>query len=305
MSFDVSSTVDVVCTGRVFLDLTFEGLEELPEPGRERWADELHESPGGAGTTAVGLARLGLAAAVVAPLGDDVAGRTLRTLLEAEGVRCAGAASVRTPVTVVLPLGGDRAMITYEPPARVDWELVARLTPRAVVAAADQLELVPGRLATYAVVGELEADLLERRVPQRLERAHAILLNASEALRITDGSEPEAAALSLAELVETVVVSCGADGAVAASGGELVTARAPAVEARDTTGAGDLLVAAYVWGDLKGLPLPERLHRAVVYSALSVRRATGAMSAATLDELERALAELDPLPQPASAKEAS
>ena len=75
---------------------------------------------------------------------------------------------------------------------------------------------------------------------------------------------------------------------------------------RDTTGAGDLLAAAYVWGDLEGLPLAERLRRAVVYAALSVRTATGAASAATLDELERALAELDPaIVQTASAKESA
>ena len=71
-------TVDVVCAGPVFLDLTFEGLDALPEPGRERFARELHETPGGAAITAVGLARLGLRAAVAAPLGDDVAGRTVR-----------------------------------------------------------------------------------------------------------------------------------------------------------------------------------------------------------------------------------
>jgi sugar/nucleoside kinase (ribokinase family) len=76
------------------------------------------------------------------------------------------------------------------------------------------------------------------------------------------------------------------------------------VEVRDTTGAGDLLAAAYVWGDLGGLPLVERLRRAVVYSALSVRAATGAAGAATSDELARALAELDPaIMQTASAKE--
>ena len=73
---------------------------------------------------------------------------------------------------------------------------------------------------------------------------------------------------------------------------------------RDTTGAGDLLAAAYVWGDLGGLPLAERLRRAVVYAALSVQAATGVAGAATRDELERALAELDPaIMQTASAKE--
>jgi ribokinase len=287
----------------VFLDMIFEGLDELPTPGRERWAHELHESPGGAGTTAIGLARLGLRAAVVAPLGRDVAGRTVRELLEREGVVCAGPESERTSVTVVLPLEGDRAMVTYEPPARVDSETIARLEPRAVVVNADRLELVPDGAAGYATVGDAEATSLSHRLPSDLEHARALLLNQQEAQRITSTSVPEAAAISLAERVETVVVTCGVSGAVAASGGELITASAPTVEARDTTGAGDLLVAAYVHGDLTGLPLAERLQRAVVYAALSVRRATGAMSAVTLEELEQALGELDPVSQSASANE--
>jgi len=107
-------------------------------------------------------------------------------------------------------------------------------------------------------------------------------------------------------------VSRGAAGAVAVSGNELVSASAPKVEARDTTGAGDLPVAGYDAGDLMGLPLAERLQRAGVYAALSVQKATGGLSAATLDELERALGELhapsqalsQPVSESASAKEA-
>lgn len=297
-------SVDVVCAGAVFLDLIFEGLDELPEPGRERFARELHESPGGAATTAVGLARLGLRAAVVAPLGRDLAGQTLRRLLEGEGVLCAGGEAARTPVTVVLPVRGERAMVTFQPPARLERETLERLRPHAVVTGADRLGLVPDGAAAYAVVGDLEADRLAQRLPSGLDRARALLANRSEAMRLTGASGPEAAALALAERVETAVVSCGADGAVAACDGEIFTASAPTVEARDTTGAGDLLAAAYVCGDLNGLPLAERLQRAVVYAALSVRTATGAMSAATLDELERALAELHPaIVQTASAKE--
>ena len=67
-----SLTVDVVCTGPVFLDLTFEGLDALPAPGEERFARDLHATPGGAAITAIGLARLGLRTAVAAPLGDDL-----------------------------------------------------------------------------------------------------------------------------------------------------------------------------------------------------------------------------------------
>jgi ribokinase len=296
--------VDVACAGAVFLDLTFEGLEELPRPGDERFARELHESPGGAAITAVGLARLGLRAAVVAPLGRDRAGYALREVLEREGIVCAGPESERTPVTVVLPVGEERAFVTFEPPARLEAQTLARLRPRAVVTGLDRLTLVPEGVTVYAVVGDREADRHAGALPAELGRARALLANRSEAQRLTGTRSPEAAALALAGAVETAVVSCGAAGAVAASDGEVFDAVAPPVETRDTTGAGDLLTAAYVWGDLAGLPLRERLRRAVVYAALSVRTATGAAGAASLDELERALAELDPaIVQAASAKE--
>ncbi len=297
-------TMDVVCAGPVFLDLTFEGLEALPEPGREQYARELHASPGGAGITAVGLARLGLRAAVAAPLGDDVAGRTVRLLLEAEGVTCAGPTADRTPVTAVLPVEDERAFVTYEPPALLERALFERLRPRAAIVGLGQLHLLPDDTSAYVVVGDRDAERYAGALPRDVGRARALLANRSEAERLTGENDPEVAALRLAEHVAVAVVSCGGDGAFGASDGKVFEIPAPEVTVRDTTGAGDLLAAAYVWGDLGGLPLTERLRRAVVYAALSVQAATGVAGAATREELERALAELDPaIMQTASAKE--
>lgn len=297
-------TLDVVCAGPVFLDLTFEGLEALPEPGREHYARELHETPGGAGITAVGLARLGLRVAVAAPLGHDVAGGTVRRLLEAEGVTCAASTTDHTPVTVVFPIEQERAFVTYEPPALLERSLFARLRPRAAIVGIDQLHLVPEDTRAYVVVGDRDAERHAGALSRDVGRARALLANRFEAERLTGVSDPEGAALGLADHVSVAVVSCGGDGVVAASDREVVRVPAPAVPVRDTTGAGDLLAAAYVWGDLGGLPLGERLRWAVVYAALSVQAATGVAGAATREELERALAELDPaIMQTASAKE--
>ena len=103
-----TSMTDLVVATPVFLDLTFVGLESLPVLGEERFAAELLRSPGGGAITAV-AARLGLSVAVAAPLGDDVAGDIVRTMLAEESVEWIATRSApRTPTTVVMPFGGDR-----------------------------------------------------------------------------------------------------------------------------------------------------------------------------------------------------
>jgi sugar/nucleoside kinase (ribokinase family) len=52
------------------------------------------------------------------------------------------------------------------------------------------------------------------------------------------------------------------------------------VEAVDTTGAGDLFAAAYVWADQLGAPLEERVRWAVLYAAMSVGVVTAVGGAA-------------------------
>ena len=85
--------------------------------------------------------------------------------------------------------------------------------------------------------------------------------------------------------VKIVVVSLGADGAAAC-----VDGRAVAVEGYDvgpsidTTGAGDLFVAAWAWGDAAGLAVDDALRWAALYAALSVRVPTGAGGATRLEE---------------------
>jgi sugar/nucleoside kinase (ribokinase family) len=53
----------------------------------------------------------------------------------------------------------------------------------------------------------------------------------------------------------------------------------------DTTGAGDLLVAAYIWAELRGASVEDRLRWAVLYSALSVSKPTAVGGAITEAQL--------------------
>ena len=101
-----------MCADPTFLDLTLTGLDAIPRPGEERMAQDFLRSPGGGAITAVGAARLGLSSSLVSPLGDDSVGILLRSMLADDGVRWDGRLVPRTPVTVIMPSNGDRAMAT-------------------------------------------------------------------------------------------------------------------------------------------------------------------------------------------------
>ena len=279
-------SVDLVCAAPVFLDLTFTGVHELPGPGQERFAEALHRSPGGGAITAIGAARLGLSTALASPLGADGDGDFLRVQLRAEGIEVSERRAERTPVTVVIPLDGDRAMLTYDPKAPVDTEEIAGLRPRAVACGLDQLGIVPDGALTYATVGDADATTFALRLPDAVAGVRALLLNRDEASKLSGEYEPEAALQTLAERCPTVVVTLGADGAIGYVDGEPLRVGGEAVErVRDTTGAGDLFAAAWAWGDLRGLDPEARLRYAVLYASLSVTTATGADGAVTAERL--------------------
>ena len=269
--------IDLVVATPVFLDLTFVGLESLPALGEERFAAALVRSPGGGAITAVAAARLGLSAAVAAPLGDDVSGDLVRAALAEEQVDVISTyAPPRTPTTVVLPFGGDRAMVTVDPGVRASGADVAACPARAVSTNLDLLGVVPPEARAYVTCGDDDARAFEGRPPAALVGTRALFVNRSEALSLTGTPTVEQAAAALEGSVENVVVSLAADGALMRAGGEIYTAAAERVEKpADTTGAGDVLAAAFIWADLHGAEPVDRLRWAVLYASLGVTTPTG------------------------------
>jgi ribokinase len=280
---------DLVVATPVFLDLTFVGLESLPVIGEERFAAELLRSPGGGAITAIGATRLGLSAAVAAPLGDDVAGDIVRTMLAEEGVAWVAARSApRTPTTVVMPFGGDRAMVTIDPGARASAADVAAEEPRAVAASLDQLYAVPDVTRAYVTCGDDDLRAYEGRPPSAVRGARALFVNEREAIGLSGKGSVDDAAASLAELVQTVVVTMAGEGAIAVSDGRTMTAEGEQVaRPADTTGAGDLLAAAYIWADLHEAEPEDRLRWGVLYAGLAVTTPTGIGGAVDRETLLR------------------
>jgi sugar/nucleoside kinase (ribokinase family) len=295
---------DVLCAGAPFLDVTFVALERVPAPGEELYAQELGLSPGGAAITAVGAARLGLRTAVLWPVGRDLAGRYVADLLAADGVDWLGRPVARSAVTAIMPVDGDRAMATYCPPDEPAREEIERVETRAVVTGVDRAGIAPANAWVYASTSYVDAERFTVTTLPPLESSRALIVSEPEALRITGAQHAEDAAETLGRLAPTAVVTLGSGGAVEWQDGSLLHASGPSVDAVDTTGAGDLFTAAYVFADLSGLERDARLALATLYAGLSVRRTTGTGGALRLEELEEeARSRGLTIPRPVSTKE--
>ena len=166
---------------------------------------------------AIGAARLGLSTALAAPLGQDSAGDLIGPTIQDEGVRLVGKRCPRTPVTAVMPIRQDRAMVTYDPGVPRPGGRRRRARP----ARRDRRPQPAGRRARRR---PRVPDRRRRRRPRirrpppwrRIARA-GLFIEQREALVLTGAGSPEEAAEMIGARVPIVVVSLGADGAVAVS----------------------------------------------------------------------------------------
>ncbi|GHH73567.1 ribokinase [Kitasatospora indigofera] len=252
---------------------------------------------------AIGLARFGHSVRWVGVNGEDEFGRLVLRTLRAEGVDVSHAVvdpAAPTGLVVFEPRVADLTRVSYYRAGSAGSRLVpghlsaalaegARIVHLSGVTAA----LGPGpraavEAAAHAAPGLVSLDVNYRAKlwsPQEASAALRPLVPLVDILVASDdelalvappgaGGEAECVEALLAQGVGEVVVKRGAAGAEVFTGSRSVARPAVRVPVRDTVGAGDAFVAGYLSGLLDGLPVEERLDRAVVTGAFAVA-ATG------------------------------
>jgi ribokinase len=292
---------DVACVGPASVDVILDGLEALPGNGELAHAPRSEVAPGGACNVAIACSRLGLRSALVAPVCQDDLGSLLTARLAGAGVDWIGPPGLRTPVSVALASSGERAFVQSGDPRPVLAADVSLLAPRAVIGDVEGIVAHSDAPRMYATCDTVQAHTSAGRPEHLIGAAGTLILNAGEAALVTGQNDPEEAAVVLARIVATAIVTLGPDGAVAVSGGIVAHAEAPRQNDRALTGAGDVFAAAYVWADLAGSPLAERLALACLYATLSLRAPSVLRGALSLRELVRA-AESHGVPMPPSTE---
>ena len=310
----MSEPVDLLVLGDANPDLVLTGDVDPAFGQAERLVDEAHLTVGGSGAiVATGAARLGLRVGFCGVVGDDPFGRFLRDELDRQGVDIGGLlldAARPTGVTVVLARPTDRAILTHAgtiADLRTDLIDPARLERARHVHVSSyflQQSLAPELPALFERVraggattsvdpnwdpsGRWDGGLRDL-----LGHIDVFLPNATEATRIAGIDELDDAVLALAERAGVVVAKAGAGGALAAHAERLVRAAAPAIEALDTTGAGDAFDAGYLTSMLAGDPLERSLAIANACGALSTRALGGVDGQPTMEEVLGYLGEGD------------
>lgn len=82
-----------------------------------------------------------------------------------------------------------------------------------------------------------------------------ILLANEEEIKALSGKSPEEGAHDLEGMVDLAVIKMGAEGSFCCSGGKIIRIGVRPSSPIDTTGAGDLYAAGFIYGHMKGLPM--------------------------------------------------
>ncbi|WP_445284679.1 carbohydrate kinase family protein [Streptomyces sp. DSM 118148] len=248
---------------------------------------------GGPANTAVALARLGTPARFLARLSDDVFGRLFRAHLEASGVDLSYAVAATEPSTLAVAEldGAGQAAFWFHAQNTADWQWTSEELARV-----DPSESACVHTGSLALVNEpggtVVEEFLAAAVPQttisidpnvrpllvrpevyraRLRHwcglADVLRLSEDDLELLLPGASPEQACDTWhAAGARLVVITLGADGALASLDGERLRVPGVSTQVVDTVGAGDSFTAGLLHhlgdrgllgGRLTGLGLDE------------------------------------------------
>lgn len=278
------AALDVLGIGQCSLDYVCT-VDGLPPLGGKASMDAYDVLPGGQIATAMlAAARLGLRAGYAGSVGSDAAADAALAPLVAAGVDVGGVHRVegaRTRLAVILVdrASGERTVLGHRDPrlrlgaADVPAERIERSRCLLVDAEDPALSLAAAQVARCAGVPVVaDVDAAGEGVDALLACVDFPLVSRSfaETLR-SDGRVRSGLRRLVDNGARLAVATLGDRGCLALDAEREIACPAFSIAARDTTGAGDVFHAAFVWGLLEGLRGDELLRHANAAAAFACR----------------------------------
>jgi sugar/nucleoside kinase (ribokinase family) len=250
-------------------------------------------SGGSAANTIAGIAALGGSCGFVGQVADDQLGTVFTHDIRAIGVTFATPARGAEPPTaqclILVTPDGQRTMNTflgasqYLPACALDRGLIESAAvlylegylwdpeePRAAMRDAIGIAKSAGRQVAFTLSDAFVIDRYRADFMAMIEAGDIDILFANEVeiRSLTQNDDFDGAVAAIAAKVPMLVVTCGAQGALAVTKGETVRVNAEPVEAVvDTTGAGDLFAAGFLAGQAQGRSIQDSLTMGAICAA--------------------------------------
>jgi len=286
----------VIVVGDAAMDVVARHHTAIEHAGDSR--ADITLAVGGAGAnTAAWLAALGVDTVLVGRVGDDMAGRQVRSELEAIGVRCAFATDPTAPtccVVVLVDSEGQRSMLAdrganarlagpdltvnlLETASHLHLSGYVLLDPKSRDAGLEMLAAARGAGLTTSVDPQAALHIVKQGAETFLAMVAGVdllLPNSDELFALTGSRDPGSAA-QLLDHVGAVAVTTGPDGASWIDRvGRWDVPAAPAT-CVDSTGAGDAFDAGLLSAWLDGKPPLDVLRAGVTAGSRAVSHVGG------------------------------
>jgi sugar/nucleoside kinase (ribokinase family) len=282
----------VISIGRIYCDLIFTGLDELPVLGRELFASDMEiAAGGGAFIAAAHFAHIGRPAALLARLGTDTFSRAIGEKMQQSGVDLQfleHSADAGPQVTVATVVGHDRAFLTRRAgaarPSTLEAAFAWGKARHLHIAEFATLHEIPDLISrakdnglSVSLDPSWDASLIyDKGLLRACAGVDVFLPNLEEAEAITGHADPEAALTALSGAFPVVALKSGAQGAWVSSRAGFHHAAAKKVPVVDTTGAGDAFNAGFIDAWLRREDEKLCLEAGVAAGSLAVQAAGGA-----------------------------
>lgn len=291
--------IDVLCVGQASYDLVFSVCHH-PGPDEKSGASRFTGCGGGpAANAAVTAARLGCRAAFAGYLGADHYGRLHLEELARESVRTdfVYRGAVPTPLSVILVKpDGKRTVVNYKhpaiPPPADPADFPANCRPKVMLFDGHEPHLTPVFMAharRNGIPTVLDAGSVHAGTREIAGAVDYLVASEKFSRDFTGENDVVRAAQKLSGYAPAVVITRGEAGLVWQTAGGAGQLGAFAVEAVDTTGAGDAFHGAFAAGLSVKTEWPELLRYSSAVGALTCTRFGARPAIPDADEVNRFL----------------
>ena len=287
---------DLSVVGELNADLILYGLPPALEPEREHLAADFAITLGSSSAIfAHNISLLGSRVGFTSCIGGDPLGKFCVDRLRESGVDVSGVKTLpgkTTGVTVILPLGKQRQILTYlgttldlqfthlnlnHLGSASHFHLSSFFLLRALRPRIPDLfsQMKKAGLTTSLDTNDDPEDLWADDVKSVLKNVDIFLPNEREASKLTGADNVREALDELSRLVPIVVIKCGPEGAMARRGKDQFLAPPLSVRPVDTVGAGDSFNAGFLHKFMLRANVEDCLAYGNAVAALSTTRSGG------------------------------